>query len=151
MYIQRRVCLYILTFRVVIILVLLMEIHGSPSWRTKQYRLQSIHSHFQGCDYFGSPLWRFMDPLNGDPNIHSYCKDCLCLDLQSWDPWISMKENLICSSINSKYLDLHLGEPNFMIQHVLLSLDWISTLENHFGSPLFWISKFHIHSSSGSP
>ena len=87
---------------------------------------------------FGSPLWRSMNLHNGDPNIHPYCNDSLCLDLQLWDPWISMKENYICSSINSKYLDLHLEEPNFMIQHVLPSLSII--LDLHFGEP-FWISN----------
>ena len=125
-----------------------MDLHdGEPN--KPKYSLYILT--FRVVIIFGCPLWRSMNLHNGDPNIYPYCNDSLCLDLQLWDPWISMKENYICSSINSKYLDLHLGEPNFMIQHVLLSLDWISTLENHFGSPLFWISKFHIHSSSGSP
>ena len=125
-----------------------MDLHnGEPN--KPDYSLYILT--FRVVIIFGSPLRRSINLHNGDPNIHSYCKDSLCLDLQSWDPWISTKENYICSSINSKYFDLHLGEPYIMIQHVLPSLYWISTLENHFGSPLFWISKFHIHSSSGSP
>merc|ERR1712131_92698 len=106
-----------------------------------------------------------MDPLNGDPNIHSYCKDSLSLDLRKWnllkgDPnkQILLWVLFILISIHGIYgspfmgsMDLHSEDPWIFLKEIQINRYQKVDMFIHiltFRVLFIWISIQGIHGST---